>query len=214
MLKKIREQLTYATARFLSGQSLIKGVRTCNNNKGHVRNQQQGSKGWATSFYLSLQPPENKNITSGGTRIKRKDNIQSLKEKAQMQFIHELLVHNYAACKAWHFSTSTLERKVVPVFYFHKWFLFKHREELPARKYCETMEWVTGNAMEMPTWSPRTIQGISLMPPGLKHRVGIYTWDFLVFLVTKYTNKSECNPYFMLPQANITRIHPLVAMRL
>lgn len=76
-----------------------------------------GVKGWATS--LSLQPSGNKNIAQGETKIKRKDNIQSLKENAQRRLIHELLVHSYAACKKydWHIILHIyFTEKFYPIF--------------------------------------------------------------------------------------------------
>lgn len=90
------------------GENLQRSQRQCKEPTARIQR--------LSYFSLSLQPPENKNITGGGTKIKRKDNIQFLKEKAQMQFTHERLVQNYAAWKASHILRIHL-RKVVSNFF-------------------------------------------------------------------------------------------------
>lgn len=103
------------TARLLGGWSPI------NRGKNFQQEQRPGKEPRArilrlSYFCLSLQPPENKKITNGGAKVKRKDNVQFLKEQAQMQLIHEVSVHGYVAFKVWGtILQSTLERTEVLV---------------------------------------------------------------------------------------------------
>lgn len=107
-------------------------VRTTDSNKSCLRHRPLGRKGWATSIFpynylkIKLSPKE-------GQKIKRKNNIQSSRKRLRSDFMNTALERVRV-----NHSPHPLEREQKSdsvVFFPHRWFLVKHKEDFPERKY-------------------------------------------------------------------------------
>lgn len=87
--------------------------------------------------------------------------------------------------------------------------MVKRREELPEEALEDSG---MGYWQHYGMTDLDSTQGITRCTARLKHGVGIYTEALLLFLVTKYSNKSESNLLFS--KAYITRIYSPVPKRL
>ena len=101
------------------------GVSTSNKNDHHLKNQHLGFKGWTASIF-----PYNrlKSIAKEETKIKRKDNFQSLKGWNLFMNLSTQLQSTESMIQHW----STVENQ--SSMFFPQWFLVKCREELPERE--------------------------------------------------------------------------------